>query len=556
MKHGTPTSGILTAPFRYLQITPRRVALPVMASAVGSVAVLPASLLIQRAVSEAQQTHGRKLVVFTLLSLAVQIAGSLLVLRSRRNLSAIFKTAAAARRADLLRAALDMPWVDRRGTDRSLLGRRIVSDLERVDAYAEAVLGLLVPAVLLLSAGLAVVLHLQVMLGLIVIASSIPIVATAAYSSLHLRKRHAALWTEHHRVSSVLDETLRADELFTDHGVVDRAVDRVREPLRAFATAAADQTNALSWSMQSQVITFAVSSAIVLGYAADQLADGHLTTPKLLVTLFALAVAQNGARMIVFALSPIISGRQALEALATWGSATRSETEAGRAAARAQGPLTSIDAIEARDVSFSYADDPVVAGLSTIVRRGETLVLRGDNGTGKSTLLGMLVGRIAPDSGSVLVNGRTMPSPFPTDVLKRIAVVGQESIVVRSTIEDNLLLLGASATPEEMRSALDTVGLPLALSHPVGDDGELLSGGQRRRLAVARALLRHPDMLFLDEPANHLDESTLELVRRLNIHVPRMGLVIVTHDDSLDGLADATTVRLTGAVSPPAGQRG
>ncbi len=551
MKRGDPLRfEILTAPFRYLQITPGRVAGPVIASAVGSIAVLPASLLIQHAVSEAERSRTRNLIVFTVLSLGVQIAGALLVLLSRRKLSETFKTAAAARRAELLRAALDRPWIERRGADRSLLGRRIMSDVDRVDAYAEAVLGLLVPAVLLLAAGLTVVLRLQVMLGLLVIASSIPIVAGAAYSSLHLRKRHARQWSEHHRLSSTLDETLRADELFTDHGVEDYAVDRVREPLRSFASAAAGQTNAITWSMQSQVITFAASSAIVLAYAATQLADGHLTTPKLLVTLFALAVAQNGARMIVFALSPIISGRQALQSLAEWGSATRAAPGDDRAETRGGGPVASVETIEARHVTFSYGDDPVITDLSVTVRRGETLVLRGDNGAGKSTLLGMLVGRIAPDDGSILIDGRAMSSPFPTEVLQRIAVVGQESVVVRATVEENLRLLGSRATHDDMRSALQAVGLPLDLDHEVGDDGELLSGGQRRRLAVARALLRHPDMLFLDEPANHLDESTLELVRRLNIHVPRMGLVIVTHDDSLDALANATIVRLSRVAAP------
>lgn len=87
------------------------------------------------------------------------------------------------------------------------------------------------------------------------------------------------------------------------------------------------------------------------------------------------------------------------------------------------------------------------------------------------------------------------------------------------------------------------------------DDGELLSRRQRRCLAVARSLLRRPDMLILDGRANNLDESTLKLVRRLNISVPRMGLVIVTHEDGLDGLANATTIRLTGVVSPSTGQR-
>ena len=531
--------------------------MPVAASCIGSTAVLPASLLIQRAVTKAEGAQSGALLGYTVLALAVQIVGALLVLKSRTKLSAIFKGAAASRRADLLRMCLDGPWIQRRGTDRTKAARTIMLDLDRVDAHAEAVLGLLLPAVILLAAGLAVVARIQLTLGLLVIASSVPIVAAAAQSSLHIRARHREYWEHHHRVSSMLEETLRADELFTDHGVQDHAIDRVREPLRSFGAAAARQTNAVTWSMQSQVIAFAVSSAMVLAYAAEQLAKGRLTTPQLLVTLFALAVAQNGARMIVFALSPIISGRLALESLGELtGSATTNDQPTAAIVGRPLSVSGSIESIEARNISFSFGIERVLTNTSATVRRGETLVLRGDNGTGKSTLLGILIGRLVPDSGSVLVNGIAMVAPFPESVLARVAVVGQESIVVRTTVEDNLRLLGADSCNEELRAALETVGLRLDLGKAVGDDGELLSGGQRRRLAVARALLRHPDMLFLDEPANHLDESTLELVRRLNVHVPRMGVVIVTHDDSLDGLADATIMRLTGPVSRSVEQRG
>ena len=101
---------------RLPQVTPGRVALPVIASAVDSVGVLLASLPIERADSEAQQSHSRNLVVFTLQSLAVWIAGALLVLASRRRVSTVFKIAATARCSGLLRVALSTPWVERRRT--------------------------------------------------------------------------------------------------------------------------------------------------------------------------------------------------------------------------------------------------------------------------------------------------------------------------------------------------------------------------------------------------------------------------------------------------------
>ncbi len=536
----------LTGPFRFLRIPVRSLAAPVAASCLGSIAVLPSSLLLQRAVTAAEERRSGALLGLAAMALVVQIIGALMVFVSRRQLTGVFKRAVATRRAELLRANLDRPWTSRRGSDRSDAARTIMIELDRVDAHAEAVLGLFVPAVLLLAAGLAVVMQIQFMLGLLVIASSLPIVIAAALSSLQIRNRHAHYWTQHRVVSSVLDETIRADELFTDHGAQHHAVRRVKEPLQRLANAAAAQSNALSWSLQSQVITFAISSAIVLVYAADQLAQRRLTTSQLLVTLFSLAVAQNGARMIVFSLSPIISGRLALGSL---GSLTLDEikpTPTPAPSLLSGQPLTSIESIEVREVSFSYGDTPLLLNESAIVRRSETLVLRGENGAGKSTLLGILVGRIKPNNGVVLINGVAVEAPFPSAVLERIAVVGQESIVVRSTVEDNLRLLGSDASEGELLAALDTVGLRLTLHHRVGDDGELLSGGQRRRLAVARALLRHPDMLFLDEPANHLDESTVSLVERLTLHVPRMGLVIVTHDDSLDDLANATVVRLRG----------
>jgi ATP-binding cassette subfamily C protein CydCD len=198
----------------------------------------------------------------------------------------------------------------------------------------------------------------------------------------------------------------------------------------------------------------------------------------------------------------------------------------------------------------------VLRGLDARARAGEGwLVIRGPSGSGKSTFLAVLMAALRPRAGTYAVDGTDAARIRGDDVRSRIAWLPQEAHVFASTIRANLAMAaprGELTGPDgetRMRAALTATGLgglPDGLDTPVGAGGTALSGGERRRLAAARALLADRDVVLLDEPTAHLDAPTAAaLVADLRTALAGRVVVCVTHDE-LERPGD-TVVRLAAA---------
>jgi ATP-binding cassette subfamily C protein CydCD len=186
------------------------------------------------------------------------------------------------------------------------------------------------------------------------------------------------------------------------------------------------------------------------------------------------------------------------------------------------------------------------------------LVVRGPSGSGKSTLVAVLMAALRPRAGGYTVDGSAADRLVGAELRARMAWLPQEAHVFASTIRANLALaaprgeLSGPAGEARMRAAVRATGLgplvdglPLGLDTPVGSGGAALSGGERRRLAAARALLAEREVVLLDEPTAHLDTPTAAaLVRDLRAALDGRVVVCVTHDD-LEQDGD-TVVRLSG----------
>jgi ATP-binding cassette, subfamily C, bacterial CydD len=187
--------------------------------------------------------------------------------------------------------------------------------------------------------------------------------------------------------------------------------------------------------------------------------------------------------------------------------------------------------IRAESLGLRYpgADECAVHDVDWRVPRGALAAIAGPSGAGKTTMLRMLTGRLAPSIGSLEVGANA------------IAWVSQQPYFFQASIAENLTLARPDASEADLWDVLARVGLaevvagiPEGLATRLGWSGDALSGGQARRLALARALLRRSDMLVLDEPTGHLDPETEEsLIETIAALVPRHTLVVASHSPAL-----------------------
>jgi ABC-type multidrug transport system fused ATPase/permease subunit len=181
------------------------------------------------------------------------------------------------------------------------------------------------------------------------------------------------------------------------------------------------------------------------------------------------------------------------------------------------------DCVEIRDIRFAYPDAPdrqVLNGLSLKIPKGKVVALVGASGAGKSSLVSLIPRIYDVTSGSITVDGIDIRDVSTRDLRSMIAVVSQDIFLFDDTIEANIRCGRLDATAEEIREAakhahaLDFIeSLPNGFQSHVGERGQKLSGGEKQRVSIARAFLRHAPLLILDEATSSLDNASERAVQ-------------------------------------------
>jgi len=181
--------------------------------------------------------------------------------------------------------------------------------------------------------------------------------------------------------------------------------------------------------------------------------------------------------------------------------------------------LGSIEALNFVNVGFKHitAKQKAIDGISFTVNQGETVAFVGPSGSGKTTLMKLLVGLYRPQEGKILYNGLDESEIDFEDLRKQIGFVTQDTQLFSGTIKENLLFVNPDATEEDLQTALDKASCQSLLKRAdngihsvIGEGGLKLSGGEKQRISIARALLRNPRVLLFDEATSALDSITEE----------------------------------------------
>ena len=213
--------------------------------------------------------------------------------------------------------------------------------------------------------------------------------------------------------------------------------------------------------------------------------------------------------------------------------------------------------IEARDLAIGWPCGPTLAtGISLTLRPGSSLAIVGPSGIGKTTLLATLTGSIPPKSGSALINAVPAWGADRDQLTSRITMTAEDAHVFATTIYENLRVARASLTRDEASELLAQAGLaqwvqslPDGLDTVIGSGGTTVSGGERRRLLMARALAAPAPIMAVDEASEHLDAATADrLMETLLTRSPDRATLVVTH--RLSALDQADQVIVLAAPDP------
>ncbi len=195
------------------------------------------------------------------------------------------------------------------------------------------------------------------------------------------------------------------------------------------------------------------------------------------------------------------------------------------------------DSVEMEDIWFKYEDADVLRGINLKCRKGEVLAIVGASGVGKSTLVDLIPRFYDPQKGAILIDGRDIRTFNVKSLRRHIGMVTQETILFNDSVKDNIAYGKRGASYDEIVSAAKKafahefiLNLPQGYDTFIGDRGVKLSGGERQRLAIARAILKNPPLLILDEATSQLDTQSEKVVQEaLNSLMEGRTVFVIAH---------------------------
>lgn len=283
---------------------------------------------------------------------------------------------------------------------------------------------------------------------------------------------------------------------------------------------------------------------VVLAVGVSRVASGATDAGDVVTVAYLLTIVSFPIRAIGWLLGEfprsVVGYRRAKAVLDAQGSMRWGDAELPRTDAGAL--------LEVEDLHYSYdADTPLLRGVDFDVRPGRTVAVVGATASGKSTLTNLLTRLVDPDSGTIRVDGRDVTQLRKGQLSLNVSLVPQTAFMFDDTVRDNVTL-GADVSDEEVWAALRTAqadgfvaALPDGLDSLLGERGTSLSGGQRQRLSLARALVRKPRLLILDDATSAVDpevEARILASLRDDVDGSAASLVVVAYRKATISLAD------------------
>jgi ATP-binding cassette subfamily C protein len=512
----------------------------------GPVSRLSAATRRALSVLGVQPTLTRVLIVFVLVNVLLSM-----IRRAHTILTTAVEQDVVRRTAERLYSAIvHMDWLSFTRMRASDLTVALTSECDRVGLAASQLLSLGAAAVVaLVYAGLAF--RISPAMSLVVFALGVTILVLLrrrTRTSATLGDTYAEVVREY---QAVICDDLAGMKIIKSFVAADRSAARFAALAERLGRVRIDSIGNYAGSTL-WVEVASVASLSTLVFVAVAMLNFDATSLLLLLFLFARIVPRVAALQhnVNYYASVLPSVRRVAELEERCLAAGEPRDSACR-------DVTLRSRLEVESIAFRYdATGPaILSDVSLTIAAGEIVAIVGPSGSGKTTLSDIVMGLLSPVAGRILVDGEPLTDHRRSGWRRQVAYVAQETFLFHDTIRANLLWAVPAATDEEIAAALAMASatfvydLPQGLSTVVGDRGIRLSGGERQRLALARAMLRRPSLLVLDEPTNALDteneRKVFEAVGRLRGGTT---VLLVTHRLATVAIADTIHVLDAGRI--------
>lgn len=429
----------------------------------------------------------------------------------------------------------------------STLITRTTSDINQLQLALAMLIRLVIRAPFLSIGSIIMAFYIDIKMGLIFIT----VIPVFSFILFIIMKKTVPLFKNVQLKLDILNETIRQN--LTGVRVI-RAFSKKEKDITTFGEASDDLANAYQnvtniSSLLSPTTTFIMNFAIIiiLYFGGLNVDTGRLSSGEVVALinymtqmLLALIVVAN---LVVIFTKAFASGERVKEIFETEPVITTSSNESIR--------IWESDIILSFEhVSFKYTETSGYAlrDINFNLKKGESLGITGPTGSGKTTLTQLIAHFYSHTNGTINVNDQDIKDYSTGELRQHIAYVPQKSVLFSGTIKSNLLMGNPTATDKECLEALEMAecldfinNLPEKLDTPVLANGNNFSGGQKQRLSIARAFMRQPDLLIMDDSLSALDYQTDWAIRKnLKEHYPMMSTIIISQ--RLSSVKDANQI--------------
>lgn len=434
------------------------------------------------------------------------------------------------------------------------LQSKVLRDVEAIQLLSVQIYSTILPVIFNISVALAVTITKSPIVALFFFLTLPLALLFASLFRKNIRESNRSFRKEIEEMSANVAEMVEMVPVTRAHGLEKIEIKKMERQLNEVKSKGYHLDIITAFFGASSWVVFQVFQVFCLGFTGYQAYKGRISVGEVVLYQGYFTSILNQISNIINTYPMLVKGVESINSVGEILIANDVENNKGKKKLkRVNGDITF------ENVEFGYEEGkvPVLKDFNLEIKKGECIAFVGESGAGKTTILNLIIGFNKPTKGKIYIDGVDMSELDLTSYRKFIAVVPQNTILFSGTIRENITYGLSSVSNEKLEEIIEYSNikefidkLPDGIDTQVGEHGGKLSGGQRQRIAIARALIRDPQIIVLDEATSALDNiSELQVQKAMNNLIKGRTTFVVAHRLSTIRDADKIAVMNNGSLS-------